>query len=153
MSYIDKSLSSGEKVIHHARLHKVVFMWPVIWTALGFLLIRASTKANNTTGIGALIVAVGVFMILTAFIRYLTSEFAITNKRVVLKTGLIRRQVVELFLSKIESMGADQSILGRILNYGTLVVSGTGGGYDGFPKVADPMTFRKRLMEEIEKNH
>ena len=76
-----------------------------------------------------------------------SDEFAITNKRVIIKTGLISRRTVELNLSKIESVNVDQSILGRILGYGSLQIVGTGGTKEIFPNINKPLTFRKKFQE------
>lgn len=89
--------------------------------------------------------------LLTAFIaplidRY-TSEFAITNKRVIIKIGLISRRTLEMNLSKIESVNVDQGILGRILDYGTIRIFGTGGTKESFPNIKQPIKFRKKFQE------
>lgn len=76
-----------------------------------------------------------------------TSEFAITNKRVIIKTGLIARKTVEMNLQKIESVNVDQSILGRILGYGTIQLIGTGGTRETFKGIKKPITFRKVFQE------
>ncbi len=76
-----------------------------------------------------------------------SDEFAITNKRVIIKTGLISRRTVELNLTKIESVNVDQSILGRILGYGSLQIVGTGGTKEIFPNINKPLTFRKKFQE------
>lgn len=76
-----------------------------------------------------------------------SDEFAITNKRVIIKTGLISRRTVELNLTKIESVNVDQSILGRILGYGSLQIIGTGGTKEIFPNINKPLTFRKKFQE------
>jgi len=74
-----------------------------------------------------------------------TSEFAITNKRVIIKTGLIRRKTLEMNLSKIETVGVEQSILGRILDYGTITLIGTGGTHESFPNIMNPLEFERNL--------
>jgi uncharacterized membrane protein YdbT with pleckstrin-like domain len=76
-----------------------------------------------------------------------TSEFAITNKRVIIKTGLISRKTIEMNLQKIESVNVDQSILGRLLGYGDLHIVGTGGTRETFRKIKKPITFRKKFQE------
>ena len=78
--------------------------------------------------------------------RY-ADEFAVTNKRVIVKTGLISRRTLEMNLSKIESVNVDQSIMGRILGYGTITIIGTGGTRESFPKIANPLLFRKKFQE------
>jgi uncharacterized membrane protein YdbT with pleckstrin-like domain len=76
-----------------------------------------------------------------------TDEFVITNKRIIMKTGLIRRKTFEMNLSKIESVNVDQSILGRILGYGTVKIIGTGGSMNSFEKIRQPVKFRKKFQE------
>lgn len=76
-----------------------------------------------------------------------TSEFAITNKRIIIKVGLISRRTLEMNLNKIESVNVDQGILGRILGYGTIVVIGTGGTREPFASISNPIEFRKRFQE------
>lgn len=86
-------------------------------------------------------------LFLAPLINSWTDEFAITNKRVIIKTGLIRRKTVELNLSKIESVNVVQSILGRILGFGSIQVVGTGGSKEIFPKIKHPLKFRKKFQE------
>jgi uncharacterized membrane protein YdbT with pleckstrin-like domain len=77
-----------------------------------------------------------------------TSEYAVTNKRVIIKVGLIRRRTVEMNISKIESINVDQSILGRILGYGDIVIVGTGGTRESFETLASPTQFRRKFQEQ-----
>ncbi len=76
-----------------------------------------------------------------------TDEFAITNKRVIIKTGLISRKTFEMNHSKIESVNVDQSIIGRILGYGTIRIVGSGGTKEVFPNIRKPLQFRKKFQE------
>jgi uncharacterized membrane protein YdbT with pleckstrin-like domain len=78
--------------------------------------------------------------------RY-SDEFAITNKRIIVKTGLISRKTLEMNLNKIESVNVDQSILGRMLGYGTIRIIGTGGTREEFPNISNPIEFRKKFQE------
>jgi len=122
MGYVESNLMKGETVLYRGRLHWIIFFWPVL---LFFLIVPL---------IGALI-------------RNATSEFAVTSRRVIVKVGLITRTTLELNLSKVESIGVDQSLLGRMLNYGTIVVVGTGGTREPFADIADPMGFRRAVNE------
>jgi len=79
-----------------------------------------------------------------------TTELAITSKRVIVKTGLIRRNTTELNHSKVESFSVDQGILGRILGFGTLVLTGTGGGKTKISNIASPLDFRRKAMETVD---
>ena len=97
------------------------------------------------------IIFVSIVAIFTLFISplidWFTNEFAITNKRVIVKTGLIKRETLETNLSKIESINVDQSILGRIFGYGTITIIGTGGTRNSFYKIRQPLEFRKKFQE------
>lgn len=143
MSYVESSLSKDEQIVYSAKLHWAVFLWP------SFLLFIAIISFRNASMFGFFIIAT-LFTGLTSFFNYVNSEFCITTKRVVLKTGVIQRNSTDVLLSKIEGAHVDQGILGRILNYGTLVVGGTGGTKGGFKKVANPMDFRKAVQNQID---
>jgi len=122
VGYVEQNLIAGERVTYRARLHWMVFV---------------SLKALFT-------------LFLSPVIERATSEFAVTSRRVIIKVGLISRRTVELKLEKIESIGVDQSILGRIFGYGTIVVNGTGGTHEPFRGIARPLEFRKAVNEASE---
>ncbi len=117
--YVDNNLVRDERVEFETSYHWVIFF---SWKSLLTLFI-------------APILA-----------RY-TDEFAITNKRVIIKTGLISRKTVEMNLSKIESVNVDQSIMGRMLGYGSIQLIGTGGTKEEFKNIASPLKFRKAFQE------
>jgi uncharacterized membrane protein YdbT with pleckstrin-like domain len=119
-SYIEANLIRGETVTYEAKPHWILF---VSWRSL------------LTLG-------------LLPLIDYVTSEFAVTNKRVIMKMGWISRRVLELNLHKIESVNVDQSLLGRLLGYGTITVIGTGGTRETFDRIAHPLAFRKAFQEQ-----
>lgn len=85
---------------------------------------------------------------MAAWIRRWTSEFAVTNKRVVIKVGLISRRMIEMNLSKVESIEVRQDIPGRLVNYGTIVVIGTGGTKEPFTTIDDPLAFRRAVQTQ-----
>ena len=118
--YVQSSLSTGEQVVYEAKLHWSIFV---------------SLKAVMTLFIAPLI-------------QRATSEFAITNKRVIVKTGLLFQKTLEMNLSKIESVNVTQSIFGRLFDYGTVVIVGTGGTKEPFNAIANPMAFRKKFQEQ-----
>ena len=127
-SYIDKVLIGGEQVLYRARISR--------WSLAPLLLL----------GILLLPIGVGLIFLIWAWARYASTELAITNKRVIAKTGLIERKTVEMFIAKVESIQVEQSVLGRLLNYGTVVISGTGIHSAPFTSIADPLTLRKHFM-------
>ncbi len=122
MGYIEKSLMPGEEVAYRASLHWIVFV---------------SLKALLTLFIAPLV-------------QRATSEFAVTNRRVVVKVGLVSRKTIELNLEKVESIGVEQTILGRILDYGTIVIIGTGGTREPFRGIRDPLGFRRAVNQASE---
>jgi len=154
MSYIDKTLMEGEEVIARAHLHWVIFV-PTFFIdiiAFAFFVWAAIVKERDLTivlaTVGGVMLLISTILVLKAFIAHKTSEFAVTNRRVLIKTGVIRRKSLEILLSKVEGIQVDQSILGRILNYGSIVVTGTGGTREPYHKIASPIDFRKAVQEE-----
>jgi uncharacterized membrane protein YdbT with pleckstrin-like domain len=91
----------------------------------------------------AVIRAVGVWILMSS------AEFAVTNKRVILKTGFVRNKTAEMFLAKVESVGVEQSVLGRLLGYGSIVIRGTGGSLEPFSDIARPLEFRRQIQQQI----
>jgi uncharacterized membrane protein YdbT with pleckstrin-like domain len=147
MGYIDKNLMSGEQVVYRTNLHKVVFLGPIILFVLA-VIFMASGKLNLVV-LGPLSFLFSIFWAMSAFISLKTSEFGITNKRVLIKVGFIRRNSLETLLTKVEGIQVNQGILGRILNYGTILVKGTGGTSNPFHKIEAPLEFRKKVQEQI----
>ena len=89
----------------------------------------------------------GLIFLAVAFVKYKTTELAITTRRVIAKFGFISRRTVELNINKVESIQVDQSVMGRILGYGTLVISGGGIPQAPIPGISNPIAFRKAFIE------
>jgi len=142
MGYIDQNLMNGEKVIYRTRRHWIIFFWPAVF----FILAAVGIFYSSTWGGVLLVFFLGTA--LTSFVTFASSEFGVTNKRVLIKVGFIRRHTLETLLTKVEGIGVDQDILGRILGYGTIVVSGTGGTKEVFQKIDAPLKFRKHVQEQ-----
>jgi uncharacterized membrane protein YdbT with pleckstrin-like domain len=152
MGYIDHNLISGEAVTYKAKLHWVVFMKPgLLSLALAGLaaFVIYQEYDQGYAWAGAAILTVAAIPILVTAISRSSAEFAVTNKRVILKTGFIQKKTAEMFLNKIESVGVDQSIAGRIVGYGTIVIRGTGGTLEPFHRVSSPLEFRRQIQEQI----
>jgi len=129
-SYVEGALIKDERVVHVGNIS----LWS-LWALLlgGFLLLPAF-------GLGL------VFWIM-AWVKYKTTELAITNKRVIAKFGFIRRSTIELNINKVESIQVDQSIGGRIFNFGTLIISGGGNPQAPIRGISDPLAFRRAFIE------
>ena len=82
-------------------------------------------------------------------IRWLATEVGVSNKRVLIKTGLLSRRSVEVLLPKVESIGVDESFAGRILRYGSIIVRGTGGTFETFDKIAHPNELRRQVQGQL----
>ncbi|MFO1254021.1 MAG: PH domain-containing protein, partial [Inhella sp.] len=89
----------------------------------------------------------GLVFLVAAYIRYKSTELAVTNKRIIVKHGFISRQTIEINLNKAESIQVDQGVLGRLFDFGTLVISGTGTSHAPLTGIAEPMAFRKAFIE------
>jgi uncharacterized membrane protein YdbT with pleckstrin-like domain len=147
MSYIDEQLTPEEKVVYRTKLHWILFVAPAIQLPV-FLLIGLLSRH---TWIILFALLAGVILA-GRYVLYRTAEFAITNKRVPIKVGLLRRRSLELLLSKVEALGVDQSLLGRMLNYGTLTIGGTGGTQEVFPQIEAPLDFRRNVQLSLKIN-
>jgi uncharacterized membrane protein YdbT with pleckstrin-like domain len=149
MSYAQSVLQPGEKIVLMARLHWIEY-WPAILALVAGIVIVAWER---TAALGDVLIAATaiVFAALFAmffarawFIRWIT-EFAVTDRRVISKRGFINRSTNEMNMDKIESVQVDQSILGRLLDYGTVTVRGTGEGLEPIMHVAAPIAFRNAI--------
>jgi uncharacterized membrane protein YdbT with pleckstrin-like domain len=154
MSYVTKVLQPGERVVHDSRLHWVIFTRAIVAAIICLVLVGAAmnTAGSQTQYLSlALWIAAAIFALLAlsaglrAFVRRASTEFVVTNHRVIYKTGLLARHTLEMNLSKVESVDVNQSIPGRFLGYGTVIVRGTGGSLEPIRNVADPLTFRSHI--------
>ncbi|OIR00252.1 hypothetical protein GALL_177100 [mine drainage metagenome] len=101
MSHIDQHLQANEQVLHRGHLNRAVFISPCLLLLLGFAVLALDGD------VGVVLLLAGLVGLLSGFIRYKTSEFVVTNKRVILKTGLIRKTTVEIALNKVEGSTVD----------------------------------------------
>jgi uncharacterized membrane protein YdbT with pleckstrin-like domain len=97
--------------------------------------------------LGAAVTAVGLGWAFVHYVEMMTSEFAVTTTRLIFKVGLISRYTAELLLARVESIGVQQGLAGRLLNYGDLTVTGTGGAREVFGRVRDPIGFRNHVQQ------
>jgi len=143
MSYVEKNLIPGETVVYRTRLHWIVLLRSILWGLLFGLpglgiLVRSMTTSGDKSGMPSWAFALAfIFLILAAsclgvgLVRRNATEMAVTDKRVIVKVGVVSRKTFELLLSKVESIGVNESLWGRMMGYGTVVVRGTGGTPEG----------------------
>ena len=138
MSYIKANLLAGEEVVYEGK-PSVMSHWKSFLVALIFL--YAAVQSGEYV-----LLVVSAIAILSVIIQFLTSEFAITNKKVMAKWGLIRRETIDQNLGKIDGVVLEQSILGRVLNYGGVVVV-SAGTKTPIPSIHNPVEFRKQFLQ------
>lgn len=149
MNYIQKNLLSGEEIKYVAKLHFFLFVQPIILLLIGAFLASSPKEISAMTHYaGLLILFFGIVSLLSRILIKVGSSYAVTNKRVILKTGVISRKAVDLVLAKCEGLHIKQSVLGRIFNFGTITVT-TGGASSSYPYIADPLAFRKEINTQI----
>ncbi len=151
MGYVERNLLPNEHVLYKTRLHWVLlFLRPALWVLAGLVLAAALWRVDEPPWLwyaGAAVATLGLARAAVRFIELRTSEFAVTTTRVIFKIGLIARYTTELLLTKVETVGVSQSLLGRLLNFGDLTVIGTGGTKEVFRGVRDPIGFRNHVQQ------
>jgi uncharacterized membrane protein YdbT with pleckstrin-like domain len=140
MGYIESNLLPGESVVQRARLHWIVFLKAVAVAVVGVALLFLQPI------VGGVVIGVGVLMAIPPWLERLTSEFGVTSKRVIIKVGLVQRRTLELLIRQVEAISVDQSLTGRILNFGTITLTGTGGVKETFHNIANPLEFRRSIQ-------
>jgi uncharacterized membrane protein YdbT with pleckstrin-like domain len=164
LSYVEKNLIQGEQVLFQTRHHWIVLLGAfALGTTLDlmgaagivFLLTHhdLSTGARDGGLVAAgLALAAGTVMMLAGVTKLNATEMVVTNKRVIVKTGILTRRTFEMLLSRIESIGVEEPMMGRILGYGTVILRGVGGTPDEFDLIASPLKFRSHVQEQIERS-
>ena len=149
--YIDDILQPGEKVLYSTNAHWV-FYWRAIAAWVLALVLLVLSRATITEGIillclsaSAVVAIAALYWTATAWFHRWTTETDVTNMRVVHKTGFIKRRTFEMSLDKVESVDVNQSILGRLLNYGSVTVRGVGEGAETINTIASPLDFRNHI--------
>jgi uncharacterized membrane protein YdbT with pleckstrin-like domain len=154
MSYVTRNLVAGESLIYETGVHWSVMLWPFMFAmviAAGAVLCFVQ-KDPNFLYAGAVLVVVAGVVIAIATVKRKATEIAVTNRRVIIKTGWVHRRSVEIMLPKVESIGITEPFMGRMLGYGTVVVRGTGGTPEPFEKIAHPSEFRKHVHEQADRS-
>ena len=155
MSYIRDNLMPNEKVIFSARVHPAI-LTPAGISFIAFIAFAVSGLRQDEISKWFSFLIAGMFFLITirlvleALVALLTTEFAVTNRRVIAKTGFIHRRTLELLIPKIESIAVYQNIVGRMFNFGSVTVIGTGGTRERFGAIAEPVAVRRKLNQVIE---
>lgn len=161
MSFVERHLIAGETLQYQTRLHWIVMFQHLLGAlfldlaAIALLVFYFRARSSpNTPGVMLLWVAIAAFVVsaivfAVGAVKRNATEMALTNKRVIVKTGLTTRRTIELVLSRIESIVVEEPTLGRVLGFGTVIIRGTGGTPEVFEKIAHPLEFREQVQSQI----
>lgn len=160
MGYIENNLVPGEQVIYKTGYHWIVIVWSIVlsflFAAAGVAALYQAFSSNENAnykqafeigGSAALVLAAIIMM--QGIIRRSSTEVAVSNKRVLIKTGILARKSIEVLLGKVESIGVEESAMGRMLGFGSVVVRGTGGTFETFHNISHPDEFRRQVQGQI----
>jgi len=149
MTHIEKNLLSDEQIIYRTKKHWIIFFAPAAWIIAALFFVFNSNpwvvKAALAPALAALVIGIGKWL------NYITAEFVITNKRVMMKEGFFTRHSNELRLATVSNMNVNQSLLGQLLDYGTVIISPFGGREDIFTEIAHPFEFQKQTQTQLDK--
>jgi uncharacterized membrane protein YdbT with pleckstrin-like domain len=157
MNYVDQSLGEGEVVRHVTRKHWIIFVVPVFQIVIALILAGLGYKIGDIwvwfgwlmKMLGLILLILGALHFLGAWLVRVTTELAVTDRKVIGKWGLIARRTIEQRLQKVDSIEVEQTILGRILGYGTVEVRGSGVSMTPLRMIAGPLTFRRRVEDAL----
>ena len=153
MSYVAKVLEPGEEIRYQAQLSWTIFVPGALAIIAAILIALLGMHFGNdhlyvydaAKILAAVVGLIGILMMLAAFYQRWTTEIAVTNKRVILKRGLVVRRTIEMNMSKVESVDVVQSILGRLLGYGDVTIRGTGSSLEPINGIDNPLAFRSSI--------
>jgi uncharacterized membrane protein YdbT with pleckstrin-like domain len=146
VSYVSRTLMPGEAVLYQARCHKLVFVGPVLLALLAILTLVCFPRHWQVALVPG---GLGLLLLPVPLARFLLSEYSVTTERLVVRLGVVERRVVELLLPRIEAVTVEQTVLDRLFDAGTVVVTGTGGTRERFAGVAAPLELRRRIQAQM----
>jgi uncharacterized membrane protein YdbT with pleckstrin-like domain len=168
MGYVDRNLVPGETLLYRTRHHWLVLLGPVVagssMLVPGIALLMEAIVTRDSAGLivgsstispklmaiaGAILVVAAIITFSYGVAKRNATEMAVTNRRVLIKTGMTSRRTLDLMLSRVESIGVEESAAGRMLGYGSVIVRGTGGTPEPFLMIAHPQEFRRAVQEQI----
>jgi uncharacterized membrane protein YdbT with pleckstrin-like domain len=146
MSYIDNHLLTGESIRYRTRLHWRVYLIPLLLDVLFFVPLIVWALLSDMKLLALIPFSAALVVITGIHLYRVSSEFAVTNKRVIVKLGMLSTRSVELLLPKIEAISVSQTVMGRLFGYGEIVVIGSGGTRETFAGIQSPLAFRQAVQ-------
>ena len=148
-AYANSVLASDEQVVYETKLHTIMFVEPIV-ALLFLMLFFIGSLLSGDLGASLFFLVLAVLPLVLATLAYVGSEFVVTNKRLITKTGVISRSSSDMNFNKIEGLSVDQGILGRMIDFGTVGVRGTGGFVQRFSRIDKPFQLKRALDEAME---
>jgi uncharacterized membrane protein YdbT with pleckstrin-like domain len=148
MSYVAKVLQPGEQVVHVGRLHWIMYLPAIVVLCVGLAVLAVPSTSDNRAIIyiiSAVLVLIAALSAFRAWFRQFTTEIAVTDRRIIYKTGFIARHTAEMNMHRVETVAVEQGIIGRLLSYGTVHIRGTGAGIENLTMVANPLALRSAI--------
>ena len=152
MSYIQSILRRDEKILHIAKLHWMLFIRAIL-IGLALAAVVVIYLIANTVWALVLVALLALFFLLalaSEFFIYRSTELAVTDRRVIHKTGFISRQTMEQQIERTDSITVSQSIFGRILGFGTIDIRGSGSSFTPIEQISNPLKFRNAVQHAID---
>jgi uncharacterized membrane protein YdbT with pleckstrin-like domain len=146
VSYVDRHLLTGEGVTFRTRLHWRIYFLPMLVVLLAMVPLTIWALTSTTQILAVLPIAASLIVLSVPWMKRRCSEFAVTNKRVIIKLGVLKTRSIELLLPKIEGIAVTQTLGGRLLGFGEIVVIGTGGTEERFAGIQAPLDFRQAVQ-------
>lgn len=146
MSYVAKNLLNDERIAYRTKLHWKLYVLPTVIAVFILLPLTYFALQSQTKWLAIIPLALAAIVFLPASLKRMSSEFAVTNKRVLMKVGVLNTRSVELLLGKVEAIAVNQRVFGKLFNYGDIVVTGSGGTHEPFAGIQDPLKFRNAVQ-------
>lgn len=151
MGYVDEVLLSDEQVIYKAKQHWFIYVKPLIFIFIGLIFSSLNYDLSPfMVWVGYILLAIGVYRIIMAYFNAKAMECALTNKRLILKTGFVKRDSLEIVLTNSGGIRITQGIIGRLFNFGTLYVTNCGVSHT-YHMINEPLVFKKIISQGIDK--
>lgn len=145
MSYVNKHLMSSETIIYQTKLNWTEYNKGVVIILIGLIF----SSSTGTSGYPS--VMLGIIVLGMTYLRIKSSEFVITDKRVLIKVGILKTKSLETMLNKVEGIHVEQGIIGKLVDSGSIIIKGTGGTNNPFSNIDKPFEFRNAVNEQISK--
>lgn len=151
MAYADKVLQPGESIVYRAKLHWIIYLGGIVFVVAAVILaLLAVVLPGATLRLGLMLASLialflGLFQMLRAWFVTANTEITVTNRRLIYKTGFLARDTIEMNLDKVESVLVEQNLIGRMLDFGRVIVRGVGSGLEPIDRVAAPLQLHRNI--------